>query len=799
MTNETFCHVVRSATGAAALFAAATLRAATICVSQTASEAWVDGATLCTTIADGVAAAATDGDTVILDVGTYVLAADLEVAKAITITSRNGKDLSIIDGNNSKVVKFAAEGTTLDSVTITRCGATYASCIGLAVSTGCTISNCVFRQNGNDISGRWNERNLVSNYAMSDAAQNLIFSCCIVTNNYAKNGPRVWVKGDSRIENCYFADNRHEGAGNGYPGICVHASGSAVVRNNTIVNNRSYTDTANYQTQAVYVDGSATVVVENNIIYGNTKGKTSPSPADWGVGTYTKGAYRLPVPTTVFVYNVMTDISGIEGDGNIAGDPLFKENNLDLYAASPCRGKANANAPKLDLYGNSRPSPAAIGAVEYIAGDEMEVALSVSASTAVQPATVVLTAVIGGSYTEPLSYAFDLDGDGETDETNSSGSLTLADVGVYLPSVTVMDALDKTATAQYAGEIIVYPADKTVYVDSSSANSVKPYATASTAAVTLADAFAICPAGGIVRVAGGNYALSEKRLIDGISIKGDGNAILTRSGSGSYSAFEIASGEVSGLVFEGEWQTSSGAATVIVHNGGIVSNCVFRNVQSTTHSGNGSVEADGGLVVCCTVSNIVCRRLCGIALSGTAVAESCLVANCRNVNIWNSGERSTACGLYIKGGATARNCTVAGCRGEYFGDPALLSPACAVGGDFSGLIVNCVFADNARQFEPGGEYVTTNDVALGAERVSCCAVKDAQCDYSDYTGMVTDGISFKDGTWIPASGSSLVNAGSSAVVLASSVDLLGNPRFVGRVDIGCCEASSSPGLTIIVR
>ena len=412
---------------------------------------------------------------------------------------------------------------------------------------------------------------------------------------------------------------------------------------------------------------------------------------------------------------------------------------------------------------------------------------------------MVLTAVIGGSYTEPLSYAFDLDGDGETDETNSSGSLTLADVGVYLPSVTVMDALDKTATAQYAGEIIVYPADKTVYVDSSSANSVKPYATASTAAVTLADAFAICPAGGIVRVAGGNYALSEKRLIDGISIKGDGNAILTRSGGGSYSAFEIASGEVSGLVFEGEWQTSSGAATVIVHNGGIVSNCVFRNVQSTTHSGNGSVEADGGLVVCCTVSNIVCRRLCGIALSGTAVAESCLVANCRNVNIWNSGERSTACGLYIKGGATARNCTVAGCRGEYFGDLALLSPACAVGGDFSGLIVNCAFADNARQFESGGEYVTTNDVAFGAERVSHCAVKDAQCDYSGYGGMVTNVVLFKDGTWIPASGSSLVNAGSSDVALASSVDLLGNPRFVGRVDIGCCEASSSPGLTIIVR
>ncbi len=796
MTNETFCHVVRSATGAASLFAAATLRAATICVSQTASEAWVDGATLCTTIAGGVAAAATDGDTVILDVGTYVLSADLEVKKAITITSRNGKDLSIIDGNNSKVVKFAAEGTTLDSVTVTKCGSAYSACIGLAVSKGCTISNCVFRQNGNSLSG--NARNIVTGYSNS-TAQDLTFSCNIVTNNSAPNAPCVYVAGSSTVENCYFADNQHRGAGSSDPGICVHASGNAVVRNNTIVNNRSYTDTANNQTQAVYVDGSATVVVENNIIYGNTKGKTSPSPADWGVGTYTKGAYRLPVPTTVFVYNCMTDISGIEGAGNIAGDPLLKENNLDLYSASPCRGAANADAPKLDFYGNTRPVPAAIGAVEYIAGDEMELALRAGASTAVQPETVTLSAVVGGSYAEPVSYAFDLDGDGVADETNNTGTFQLSAVGAYSPSVTATDAAGKTATAAYAGEVIIYAAEKTVYVDAAAANPAKPYATAASATASLDDAIALCPPGGIVRVAGGNYALSEKRLIDGISIKGDGNAILTRSGSGSYSAFEIASGEVSGLVFEGEWQTSSGAATVIVHNGGIVSNCVFRNVQSTNHSGNGSVEADGGLVVCCTVSNIVCRRFCGIVLSGTAVAESCLVANCRNVNIWNSGSRATACGLYIGGGATVRNCTIAGCRGEYFGDQALLSPACAVGGDFSGLIVNCAFADNARQFEQGGEYVTTNDVALGAERVSHCAVKDAQCDYSDYTGMVTDGISFKDGTWIPASGSSLVNTGSSAFALASSVDVLGNPRTVGRIDIGCCEASSSPGLTIIVR
>ena len=44
-------------------------------------------------------------------------------------------------------------------------------------------------------------------------------------------------------------------------------------------------------------------------------------------------------------------------------------------------------------------------------------------------------------------------------------------------------------------------------------------------------------------------------MIDGISVKGDGDAILTCNGSGSHSAFEIAGGEVSGLVFEGEWQS----------------------------------------------------------------------------------------------------------------------------------------------------------------------------------------------------------------------------------------------------
>ena len=799
MTNETFCHVVRSATGAAALFAAATLRAATICVSQTASEAWVDGATLCTTIADGVAEAATDGDTVILDDETYVLSADLEVKKAITITSRNGKDLSIIDGNNGRVVKFAAEGTTLDSVTVTKCGSAYSACIGLAVSKGCTISNCVFRQNGNSLSG--NARNIVTGYSNS-AAQDLTFSCNIVTNNSAPNAPCVYVAGSSTVENCYFADNQHRGAGSSHPGICVHASGNAVVRNNTIVNNRSYTDTSANQASAVYVDGSASVVVENNIIYNNTKGKSSSAAADWGVGTYTKGANRLPVPTTVFVYNCMTDTTGIDGDGNIAADPLLKENDLDIHSASPCRGAANANAPATDLYGTARPSPASIGAVEYVAGEDMEIALAASATAAVQPATVTLTAVTGGSYTSPVSYAFDIDGDGTVDETNATGTMQISSVGAYAPSVTATDAAGKTASAVYAGEIVVYAAEKTVYVDASAANAVKPYATAATATASLADAIIVCPEGGTVLVLDGTYQnVGSLSLSKVMWLKGESGKMpilrKARIELGTVGA------KVSDVVFEVAGGSDIGGSVLMTADG-VVSNCVFRNYTNSSTYFAAAVYAESGLVTGCAITNVVNRRLCGFNMRGSSVLENSLVADCTVVNPWNlsASTRDRGCALAVTGSATVRNCTFIGNRTAYYENGSFVdasSPACHVDGSFSGSILNCVFADNARQFESGGEYVTTNDVALGAERVSCCAVKDAQCDYSDYTGMVTGGISFKDGTWIPASGSSLVNAGSSDVALASSVDLLGNPRFVGRVDIGCCEASSSPGLTIIVR
>ena len=94
----------------AAALAPAALRAATIRVSPSGDG--TDGASWATayaTIEAGVAAAA-DGDTVVLDDGTFALAGDLTVSKAVTITSRNDKDATVIDVNGAKLFKFAKSG-----------------------------------------------------------------------------------------------------------------------------------------------------------------------------------------------------------------------------------------------------------------------------------------------------------------------------------------------------------------------------------------------------------------------------------------------------------------------------------------------------------------------------------------------------------------------------------------------------------------------------------------------------------------------------------------------------------------
>ena len=749
-------------------------------------------------------AAAQNGDTIVLDDGTFTLAADLAIAVRVTITSRTNKDASIID-TKGKNFKFQASGCVLDKVTVVNSasGNSYNPSAGLHVNaTGCCISNCVFRQIGNNLgdNARWS--------IYCDKADTTI-SGCILTNNYNQYAPGISIAG-GLVENCLIADNRSKKYSSNYPNLALAASGATIVRNCTIVGNALYYDTGSVP--AVVLKHAKGMVVENNIIWGNTNGKTSPAPNNWSFTTYRPIGTPYPDEErdcSCWTNNCTTGagtIDGQGGSGNFEADPLFKDDGFSLRGVSPCIGKADTCAPAADVFGRPRPAPASLGAVEYVAGDSMEVGLTASGTSVFTPESVTLTALVAGTFTEPLSYAFDLDNDGTADVIQNSSVLSLSAVGAYRPCVTVTDASSpaRTETAACADEIVIYDAAKVVYVDAAAAAPAKPYMSRATATPDIATAVGICPIGGTVVIAPGTYTPAETIFLSkSIAVRGESDAgeVVVRPSAGIRSFWLTdAAAELSGVTVEGRGQAYASGAMIYLQSGGIVSNCVLRNVSAGVYMNN-SLWAEAGLVTGCVVTNIANNYNCGIYATGSAIVENCLVAACssRNEAAVNSAAR-LGCALNLDGSVKVRNCTIAGNALAYSTkDSGYNTPAVYVTPGFSGKIENCVFADNTCQTTSGGAYVATNDVAFGASVVRYCAVKDAQADYTGYAGMVTAEPTFKAGTWMPAAGSVLIDAGDNTVEVCSPVDLAGRKRRVGTIDIGCYESQSAKGLILLVR
>ena len=705
-------------------------------------------------------------------------------------------------------MSVTAAGAEIRDVTFARCGSGISTGLALQMKAdGILVSNCVFTLCGNDLaaSGNNNGRFVVTKDYNPVASGTI--SGCVFTNNAPPTSSAVYVGGSTVVENCLFAGNESRGGFGhaNYRGLAVWAKGNAVVRNCTVADNRKDVDDDD---AALWVESDG-VTVENNVVWHNVVGATSPEARNWHHSSSSFAKWRN---------NCTTGADGLNAGGgadNIGSDPLFAEDGVHLLFSSPCRGAANANAPAVDLDGRARPSPASIGCLEPVVSQTLSVALAASAAAGTPSAPVVVTATPDGAFDAPLSFAFTVavDGVGTTEETNASGTLSLSAVGAYAVSVEVSDAAGRTASAALPDEIVIYDPAGVVHVDAAAAAPAKPYMSRATATTNLLDAVGVCPEGGRVVVHPGLYVFgpSETKipLVRAIDVAGaaseGGEAVL------AYGYFEVraAGASVRNLVFDQAAKRGRmDKEAVQMSAAGVVSNCVFRNATDRNSYPRGQINASAGLVTGCIVSNCLSRRIAGIEATGTAVVENCLVAGCRSGdNPYDlNAQASRGAAFNVGGRAVLRNCTAVSNAVAYANQNASLqdgwaSPALHAQPGFAGQVVNCVFAGNARRFEADGAYVATNDVAIGAALVSHCAVEGPLCDYAGYAGMVTNGIAFADGAPVPvpAPGSSLVDAGLANVALASSVDLLGNRRRASRIDIGCTEAEKPRGTVVIVK
>lgn len=113
-----------------------------------------------------------DGDVILIDDGTYVLTSSIYINKGLNISSINGADVTVVDGNNA-VTCFRIDHADV-------------------VIKGLTI------QNGRNTSGFGGGVNIVNNGTIRN---------CIIRNSEARDGGGVAIDNGGLVENCYVYGN----------------------------------------------------------------------------------------------------------------------------------------------------------------------------------------------------------------------------------------------------------------------------------------------------------------------------------------------------------------------------------------------------------------------------------------------------------------------------------------------------------------------------------------------------------------------------------------------------------------
>jgi len=334
--------------------------------------------------------AATNGETVLVSNGTYYLTNQVDIAAAITCASVNGREVTIVDGNNygGKPVTnrcfYITAAATLDGFTI-RNGVSTNSGGGVFCSTGTKVQNCritscvVSNPNASAIlRGGGIYKGVVSNCEISAnvnynrwgggmylTSGDKAVKCIVVSNTIPlvsdeNHGGGICAGATAIIDDCIVSWNQAKTPS--YGGGVDCGAGGTILRNSLICNNSAisgggvdvYYCWATIQNCTIasntgtYGGGifsvcsyPQTTYVENVVVYYNTAASGSniyvSVPGYAGLGT---GSYNIVnsciASTNAFPTNL---VAGYYYAGNIESNPQFVDfagGNYRLNANSPC-------------------------------------------------------------------------------------------------------------------------------------------------------------------------------------------------------------------------------------------------------------------------------------------------------------------------------------------------------------------------------------------------------------------------------------------------------------------------------
>lgn len=678
----------------------------------------------------------------------------LTIDRPLTIRGEGESDETVLDAFTYSVpIAITGDGAVFHSLTLNQMNKSNSNIFSQTGDS--VVSNVVFRE----FTG--------SNSTRIHAANGLITHCRIVDNGTATTWmtAQVVLEGTVCMENCYVANNfASKGA------IVQLNSEGAVLRNCTIVDNRVMINNSGA------VLASAAAGCYNNLIWDNVDG--SQHLANWSGDTSL---------TANWIANCTSPTTGLLGEGNTDGDPRLLENRLDISNKSSCKGKAVAAlAPAYDFWGMPRGEHPSIGAVEPLDAGGLELTLTASVTFVRRPAELTVSVSVDNDYEEPLTYAWDLYGTGETDATTASAVLT--EFGAFRPKVTVTDKNGKTGTESFSTDLVVHPEGRmTCYVDWGKGADVRSRnaMTKDTSWKTLEYALTrVADNDEIVMMKGAHPLYSYACVGFGmkidrpLTIRGEGERDETVLNSFTYVVpISIVTNDVVFHSLTLLQMRNNGGDIFSLADDSVVSNVVF-----TDFSGSNSVRihaTDGLLTHCWITGSKEVWNTALVLLEGTARMENCYVAN--NV--------ATKLGVVRLNGedAVLRNCTIVDNTTKEFIDNAVVASAAA--GCYNNIIWNNRNTTSEAANWAGADFT-------GLWRGNCTYPKEGLLGSRN---IDADPLLVGETPWKIAKESPCRNHGVDDEA-AGTTDLCGLPRKFGRhVDIGCSEVQWAPGMALLLR
>ena len=164
-----------------------------------------------------------------------------------------------------------------------------------------------------------------------------------------------------------------------------------------------------------------------------------------------------------------------------------------------------------------------------------------------------------------------------------------------------------------------------------------------------------------------------------------------------------------------------------------------------------------------------------------------VISNCLVARNYRSGAAGGGPAVTVGGAAVMENCTIV--------TNTLNAGSGVVSAGSTATVRNSVIAGNVGR--DGVLYPAYTGTA--AAFVRCAGDGDEEINENCYLGTpATFFTDFAALNYTPFVGSVLENRGQMPVV-AASADLAGNPRVIGRIDIGAFECQRLPGLRIFFR